>query len=279
MINAKIIIKEIQYEETFQNLFPMTMKKCKSMKKPNLAIRFLLKMGDASVTAALGILNNMKQQNKNELLCGFVNLYRQEIQSALNALLQKDELGKNIQMGDIYMAQDNNGQLSLVICNIKVDYSSLMRNESVKQKIGDYANKAVKKTIFGAFDKIQKVTAEGIGFAAEIAAGAAQAVPNGVEKMVLSIMGKEENKRRLLKMAQQVLSEKGLRLKPEDFIFVQEISSESEEENIVESAENKEFSLSEELEEDLLDAVTGYLKDLLKEKENKYPLSEWNKNA
>lgn len=275
MINAKIIIKEIQYEETFQNLFPMAMKKCKSMKKPNLAIRFLLKMGDASVTAALGILNNMKQQNKNELLCGFVNLYRQEIQSALNALLQKDELGKNIQMGDIYMAQDNNDQLSLVIYNIKVDYSSLMKNESVKQKIGDYANKAVKKTVFGAFDKIQKVAAEGIGFAAEIAAGAAQAAPNGVEKMVLSIMGKEKNKRKLLKMAQQVLSEKGLRLKPEDFVFVQENPTESEEENIVESVENKEFSLSAELEEDLLDAVTGYLKDLLNEKENKYPLSEW----
>lgn len=274
MINAKIIIKEIQYEETFQNLFPMAMKKCKSMQNPNLAIRFLLKMGDASVTAALGILNNMKQQNKNELLCGFVNLYRQEIQSALNALLQKDELGKNIQMGDIYMAQDYNGQLSLVIYNIKVDYSSLMKNETVKQKIGDYANKAVKKTIFGAFDKIQKVAAEGIGFATELAAGAAQAVPNGVEKMVLSIMGKEENKCKLLKMAQQVLLEKGLRLTPEDFIFVQEIPSESEEENIVESVENKEFSLSAELEEDLLDAVTGYLKDLLKEKENKYPLSE-----
>lgn len=272
MINAKITIKEIQYEESFENLFPMGIQKCRKMENPNLAVRFLLKMGDASMTAALGILDMMGEESKNELLCGLVNLYRQEIQSALNALLQKDELGRNIQMGDIYMAQDSNGQLSFHVRDIVVDYGELMKNDAVKQKIGDYANKAVKKSVFGAFDLLQKVAAEGAGLAAEFAAGVA---PKEVEKTVLAMMAKSENKRKLLQMAEQVLAERGLRVKPEDFVFVQETPSEVPEELIVEEAQDKGFVLSASLEEDLLDAVTGYLKALLKDTEKDYP-SAWD---
>lgn len=67
-----------------------------------------------------------------ELLCRLSNLYCLEIQSALNALLQKDELGKNIHIGDICMEKDSAGQLSFTVRNIKVDYAGLMANDTVK---------------------------------------------------------------------------------------------------------------------------------------------------
>lgn len=262
MICAEITIKEIQYEKSFENLFPMGMEKCRKMENPNLAIRFLLKMGDLSMTAALGILGMMGEKSKGELLCGLANLYCREILSELNALLQKDELGKNICIGDIYMAQNSGGRLSFMGQNIQVDYSGLMKNDVVKQKISDYASKAVKKSIFGGIDLLQKIAADGVNYAAEVAVGIA---PKEVEKKVLSVMDKEENKGKLLQMAEQVLEEKGLCIKLEDFVFMQLEDSDAQSGSDAESVEERKFELSPELEEKLLDAVAGYLKMLLGE--------------
>ncbi len=260
MINAKITIKEIHYGQSFENLFPMGMQKCRKMENPNRAVRFLLKTGDNSMTAVLGILEMMTEKSKGEVLCRLVNLYCREIQSALNAVLQKDEMGKNIDIGDIYMAQDYDGRLTLIGRDIKVDYGSLAKNDTVKQKIGEFANHAVQKTAFGGISSIRKVVADGAGLAAEVAAGV---VPKAVEKKVLSVMNKEENKGRLLPMAEQVLDEKGLSLKLEDVVFMQEESSALQSVSTVESEKERKFELSGDLEEELLDAVAGYLKMLL----------------
>lgn len=262
MIHANITFKEVHYEKSFANLFPTGMQKCSKMENPNLAVRFLLKMGDASMTAALGILNLMDEKSKGELLCGLVNLYCREILSALNGLLEKDELGRNICIGDIYMAQDIEGRLSLIGRNIKIDYSGLMKNDTVKQKIGDYAGKTIKKTIFGGSDALRKVVEDTAGSVAEFAVGVA---PDMVEKKALSVMNQNENKNRLLHMAEQVLEEKGLCVGLEDFVFVQETVSGTQDKAVVEDAKERKFELSPALEEDLLGAVAGYLKMLLKE--------------
>jgi len=236
------------------------MQKCRKMENPNLTVRFWLKTGDAFMAAALGILNLMDEKSKNELLCGLVNLYCKEILSALNGLLWKDELGKNISIGDLYMAQDSEGRLSLIGRNIQVDYSSLMKNETVKQKIGDYAGKMIKKTIFGGSDVFRKVVEDTVGSVAEFAVGIA---PDMDEKKVLSVMNKEGNKNRLLHMAEQVMEEKGLCVGLEDFVFVQEMVCGIQGKTVVEDAKERKFEFSGELEEELLDAVAGYLKMLM----------------
>lgn len=262
MIHAKITLKEIQYETSFANLFPMGIKKLGEIENPNIAVRFLKKMGDVSMTAALGILNRMDEKSKGELLCELVNLYCREIQAALNALLQKDELGRNICIGDLYVTQDLDGQLSLIGKSIRIDYSGLMGNDAVKQKIGSFAGKTVKKSIFGGFDLLQKAVEEKAGAVAELAVGVA---PQMVEKKLLSVMSKEENKDRFLHMAEQVLEERGLCVKLEDFVFVQETFAEIQGEVIVREAKERKFELSPALEEELLNAVVGYLKMLLEE--------------
>lgn len=264
MINANITIKEIHYEESFANLFPLGMEKCRQMETPNLAVRFLLKTGDASMTAVLGILNLMNERSKGELLCRLVNLYCQEIQSALNALLQKDELGRNICIGDIYMAQDAEGRPVLVGGNIKVDYGSLVKNDSVKQKISDLAGKAVQKTMFGGSDVLRKVVEDTAGSVAEIAVGIA---PDMAEKKALSVINQKENKNRLLHMAEQVLADRGLCVKLEDFAVAQEMVSGIQGKTVVEDAKERKFELSGELEEELLDTVARYLKMLLENRD------------
>lgn len=259
MINARIMIREIDYEKSFANLFPVVLEKCRKLESPNLAIRFLLKMGDASMEAALGILNRMNEKSKGELLCGLVNLYGRELQSALNAFLQKDELGRNIRIGDIYMARTPKGKLVLVGENIKIDYGNLLKNDTVKQKIGDFAGKAIKKTVFGGSDTLRKVVEETAGSVAEFAVGVA---PDMAEKKALSVISQKENKSRLLDMAKQALEGKGLWVHLEDFNFGQEALSGMQGEMIAKNAKERRFELSPALEDELLDAVAGYLKFL-----------------
>lgn len=267
MIHAEIAIGEIQYEKSFRNLFPGVIETCKKMNTPNLAVRFLLKMEDASMTAVDGILNRMDEKCKGQLLCSFANLYCQEIQEALNTHLQKDELGRNIGIGEIYMGQDAGGQIFLIGRNIKADYSAIMKNNTVKQKIGEYANQAVKKSIFGGIGLLQRAASEGAGIVAEIAA---EAAPDVTEKTMIAIMNNEGNKNRLLQMAEQVLEERGIYVKLKDFVFVQEENFDLQEDaagKIVEErgSSERKIVLSPDLEEGLLDAVTGYLKSLVKE--------------
>ena len=47
--------KNCYKRKSLAELFPLGMEKCSKIENPNLAVRFLLKMGDASMTAALGI--------------------------------------------------------------------------------------------------------------------------------------------------------------------------------------------------------------------------------
>ncbi|MCI8371003.1 MAG: hypothetical protein HFI75_01120 [Lachnospiraceae bacterium] len=259
MIHAWITIKEINYEKSFASLFPMVMKKCNEMEQPNLAIRFLNKMGNASMTAMIGILNCMEEKYKNELVFSIVEQYCTELPAMLNTRLQKDEVGRNIHIGGLDLVKDENGYLAFVVRNVQVDYSGLVKNNTVKQKIGDFANGAVKKTVFGKFDFLSKIAKDGAGLAVEAAVAAA---PNTVEKKVLDMMNKKESKYKLLVMVQQELEAKGIFLKLKDFMFTKEELFLKSEQN-AEETKGRKFKLSPELEEGILDAVAGYLKSLL----------------
>lgn len=262
MVHAKVRMKEIDYGKSFENLFPMGMEKCRAMGNPNLAVRFLLKLGDASMPAVFGILSRMEDSSKGELLCALVNLYGKELVSGLNGLLKEDELGKNIKVGEISMVQDAAG-LSFDARKIEVNYSGIMKNDAVREKIGDYANQALQKTSWGKkFDMLGKVVADGAGL---VAGMAAEIDPKGLEKKALAIMEKGENKNKLIKMAGQALASWGLCLQLEDIVFVQEEPQNGPDGETAIDAKEKKFEFSYQMEEELLEAVAGYLKDILKE--------------
>lgn len=132
MIHARIIISEINYEKSFANLYPAGIKKLCDIEEPNIAVRFLKNMGDASMTAALGVMNLMTEKRKGELLCVLANLYNAEIKAALKSYLEKNELGKNVQFGDIFLTQDSAGHLALFGYDIQVNYSGLAENAKVQ---------------------------------------------------------------------------------------------------------------------------------------------------
>jgi len=257
MINAKIIISEIHYGKSFENLFPMALQKCREIENPNLAIRFLLKMGDASMTAALGILDLLDEKNKGALLCSLVNMYSGEILSALNLYLEKNEFGKNVKIGDIFLMQEAAGSLVLMGNDIKVNYSGLVNNSYVQDKIKDIAGNMVSGV--SKISWLKQAAQDSAGFAAK---AAVQIAPGKVEEIGISLLEKPENKKKLMAQAAQILMEKGVCLTLDDCFFVQEPDMEtwSAEEH------NKDRTVfSEELEEAIIDAVVGYLKVLIKD--------------
>lgn len=260
MVYVKIVVSEIDFEKSFANLYPMALKKCSAIKNPNMAVRFLKKMGDASITAALGVMNQMEARSKGKLLCAFVNLYRGEIQSALKKYLEKNEVGKNITVGDIFLTQEPTGSLALMGYDIRINYSGLAANAHVQDKIKDVAG-----TVVGGVSKIgwlKEAAADSAGFAAK---AAAQIAPGKVEKLGISLLEKPENKKKLITWVMQALTEKGVCLTLEDCFFVQEADSGTW---IVDQQERDQKAFGEDLEEALMDAVVGYLKILLKESDS-----------
>ncbi len=259
MVHVKIIISEIDYEKSFANLFPMALKKCSVIENPNMAVRFLKKMGDASMTAALGVMNQMAEQDKGKLLCALLNLYSDEIQKALKMYLEKNEIGKNVKVGDVFLTQDETGRLALLGYDIRINYSGLADNSHVQEKI-----KGIAGNMVGGVSKIgwlKEAAADSAGFAAK---AAAQLAPGKVEKLGISFLEKPENKKKLITWAAQTLTGKGVCLTLEDCFFVQDEDLETWDVN---KQEKDRRAFPEELEDALMDAVVGYLKILLKDSE------------
>lgn len=261
MINARMDISHIDYEKSLANLFPAGMKKCSEIENPGMAVRFLKKMGESSMTAALGIMNLMTQKGKGELLCALVNLYRLEIQTALAAYLKENELGKNVRLGDIFLFQDLEGHLALSVYDIKINYSGLADNAQVQNKIKDIAGNMVGNagSMISKIGWLKEAAADGAGLAAK---AAAKLAPDEVEKLGISVLEKPQNKKKLLAWMDKILAEKGLCLTLEDCIFSQEQSPKEQHTNVLEI---EKVGFSEELEEELMNAVVRYLKVLLKE--------------
>lgn len=256
MINVKIVVSEIDYEKSFANLFPIAIKKCSEIEKPNMAVRFLLKMGNTSMTAALGLMNQMSEKGKGALLCSLVNLYRGEIQAALKTFLEQNEFGKNINFGDIFLEQDAAGRLALYGYDIKVNYSGLVDNSMVQDKIKDITGNIV-GGLGSKIGWLKEAAADSAGFAAKAAAGLA---PGKVEKIGISMLEKPENKKKLMAWAAQTLADKGICLTLEDCVFTQELNAETLSVDL-DKKDKKVFP--EELEEELMDAVVRYFKVLL----------------
>lgn len=257
MIGAQIEIADIDYKRTFQNIFPKALTKWEEMENPHLMIRFLQKMGDASMTAALGILELLSEEEKGALLCEISSLYGQEIMLLLNNYLAGDDLGKNIQVGELLMMQDG-GKMILSVRDIKIDYDSLLKNESVQDKIGDLAGQ-----IAGRISRNSRLRQFAAGSAKLAASAAVHMAPEEVERQAIAVLRKEKYRTRFLEIAKQVLEKKGIYLSLADIALLRETNIVDSGEDIKVIEEECGSQISGDLEEALLEAVTAYLKQLL----------------
>lgn len=221
MLSANIKITNIDYEKTFEQVFPLLREKISSMDSKNLIIRLFQKLDDAALPVMLGIMNRLPEDSKTEMMVLCLNTYSVKIKEKLNEELAKHSIGKYMRVGCVSIVQQDNA-LYLWIGQIQMDYKGLVK-EKLSGKLGGIA-------AFLAGEKL--------------------------EKMALELLWTEESKQKLLEAARNVIEKYGFAIELAD---VQLMQDKTEIVDAIETAVH--LHLTEKMETDILDALAGYLKE------------------
>lgn len=235
MLSASVKISDIDYEKTLRQMFPDIKAKIEAMESGNMAVRLFKKLGDDALPVALSLLGQLEWETETELLVHLVNTYSTDICRELNKALAKNEWGKNVVIGSLWVEQQNNG-LCLQARNVKANYKALIDMAGKDRKLG---------TLLDGLMGFAKV---GVKLLLGLA-------PDALERKALDLLWRGENKKKLMTMAKDALDKYGVALKLDDIQLMQE--------NVpaVKVIEAKpQFTLPEKLETELLDAVAGFLK-------------------
>ena len=144
-MNAMIKITDIDYEETFRNLYPHLLKQIGKKEKMELLYRLLEKMGDDALTFVSGFLEGFSGKEKNRLFALAVNSNAEELTKQNGKKLEENELGKAFELERISV-RHRGEELVLFLENIQVDVKGLMKNDAVREKMEE--NKAKKSGMF-----------------------------------------------------------------------------------------------------------------------------------
>ncbi|MBR1743332.1 MAG: hypothetical protein IJ733_15960, partial [Lachnospiraceae bacterium] len=198
-MNAMIQITDIDYEETFRNLYPYLLKQVGKQEKLEILYRLLDKMGEDALILVSGFLEGFSVKEKNRLFAVAVNSNSDELAKQIDKYLQKHELGQAFELEGISVRRKGDG-LVLFLENIGADVKELMKNDKVKEKIAESST----KKLGGVFGEMA-----GKAVMAGMNAGIVQ---RRLEKKAFELLGKEQNKQKIVDMIQHVMDKKGIAL-------------------------------------------------------------------
>lgn len=223
MLSTSIKITNINYEKTFQQIFPVIKEKIMEIESTNMVLRLFQKLDDSALPVLQELMKRIPEDTKDGLVVLAMNLYSSKITDKLNEELQKHSYGQYLKVGRISAGQEE-GEMYLWIDGISVDYK-----------------KVASELIPGIFGKTVSVFA-GVG--------------KNLEKQVLDILWTDERKRKIIEMAMQTLDKYGFVMELTDIDIRNE---KSESADII--VDEMNLKLSDKMEEDILEALAGYLKD------------------
>ena len=239
MLSATIKIKNIDYENTFIHLFPVVSEKLMAMDSKKMVIRLFQQLGDTALPVLLGLMSRLPENTKNELLVRSLNAYAPRLVDIMNKEFMKDKWGQCIQIEAISVDQQDDGML-LKVGQIKVNYRALFETEQVKKAMGDRLGKYA-------------------GMARKAASMAGVLAPNTFERKGLELLWRDENKERIMALIYSALIKHGINLELGELQIMQTAKLP---ELIAENSPR--FTLSEEMETDIITALAGYLQDKIK---------------
>ncbi len=221
MLSASIKISNIDYDKTFRQIFPSVKEKINSMESDNMIIRLIQKLDDAALYVFSDLMNRLSETTKNEILVQCINAYSIRIKDKLNEELTKNIYGKHITVGRLFAAEDSN-ELYLCIDRIKVNYKTL-----------------VKDRLRGGLVSI------------------ADHVPmEKLEKIGLELLWTDKSKEKIIAVTKDILDRHGFVTELDD---IQLMHDKEKNEDTVET--EVPLVLTDKVEEDILNALAGYLKD------------------
>lgn len=221
MISVNIKVVDIEYERTFQQIFPLLKEKLGAAESKNLLIRLFQKLDDVALPVLLGIMERLPESTKDELLAMCLNTYSGRICEMLNAELAKHPYGKFLKIGWVSIVQEGEA-LYLWIGRMQVDYKGLVK-EKVSGKMGKVASMLVGEKL---------------------------------EKLALELLWTEESRQKLIELAQDALGKYGFSMGLADIRMMKD--TEGYEDSIEAEVH---LSLTDGMEEDILDALAGYLRN------------------
>lgn len=239
MLSATIKIKNIDYENTFIHIFPVVSEKLMAMDSKKMVVRLFQQLGDTALPVLLGLMSRLPENTKNELLVRSLNAYAPRLVDIMNKKFMKDKWGQCIQIEAISVDQQDDGML-LKVGQIKVNYRALFETEQVKKAMGDRLGKYA-------------------GMARNAASMAGVLAPNTFERKGLELLWRDENKERIMALIYSALIKHGINLELGELQIMQTAKLP---ELIAENSPR--FTLSEEMETDIITALAGYLQDKIK---------------
>lgn len=236
MLAATIKIRSIDYESTFQQIFPAVSEKIMSWNSENMIIRLLQQLDDAALPVLISVIHRIPADTKNEFLIRSLNAYAPELRDKLNKELKKDKWGQYFEIGTIFISQQ--AEILLNIGQIKVDYPALLNNDQVNNK---------NKKSFGILSSPAKIVAD----------MTVALVPDTlIERMGLDLFWTEENKARLMELIRSALCKHGIKIELDEIQFMQD---QAVLEDVIESKQTLVFT--EKMENDIICALADYLRD------------------
>ena len=253
MLTASVKINKIDYEKTLQHIFPVVSEKVKALSSKKMIIRLFQQLGDAALPVVIGLAYRLPEATKNELLIRGLNAYAPVLMKKLNEELQKDKWGRCFTVGAISVTQSDG--ILLEISQIEVDYQELLSNEEVSSAVSMKFSNAV-GDMFGN-GRLSKAVKTVVGAAGVAGTAFATAVaPNTSERKALDYLAREDNKKQIMDFLKKNMIKYGIQIDVDDIQFVQVEKSAND---VVEITEP--FTLTEEMEEDIIYALSEYLRN------------------
>jgi len=236
MLVAAIKIRSIDYESTFQQIFPILSEEIMLWNSKDMIVRLFQQLGDAALPVLIGVMYRIPEDTKNELLVCGLNAYAPKLRDKLNQEFKKDKWGQFFEIGTIFIDQQT--EILLNIGQIKVNYPALLNNDQVNSAINER---------LGIFSGLAK---KAVNITTAL-------VPDTkIEKMGLDLLWREENKVRLMNLIRSALSTHGIKLELSEIQLMQD---EDVPEDVIES--NQPFTLTEKMQNDIICALADYLRD------------------
>lgn len=248
MINIIFTISAIDYEATFQTVFPAVLNKCKQAESNNMLLRLLAKLDGTAEPVLQGIMRYLPQDIRNKFFCQCVNSFGPALTRMLNTFLQTDGWGKNFALGAVRVMQ-NEGEILLIAENVCTDYKTLLETDAVQDKVEDVVAN------FAGNGLLAKLAAKA-AMGALKAAG--EMAPEELEKAGMILLHRPDIQEKLLDMIGSALNDRGIA------VTLSEISVEQSASDMPPQVyAQQQFSLSPELEDALLNALAEYLRGII----------------
>ncbi len=193
MIDITLRIKDIDYEKTVENLWPVIKMGLFTKSQNYLALRFLHMLNDTPLMLIKGTLKQISENKRGELFCGLTTLYENNLTALINNII-KNNLSGDIVLGDIE-AKYSCGETVVTAVNIKVNYKALVKEE------------AVNRAIMQKLDDFPLLVKKGIMTFIKGIAGMSE---DKIEKGFINIANMNVVKNWLLNLMKSVLSDHGI---------------------------------------------------------------------